>query len=503
MHGTNWFIHAVARARVYARENAIAVAIIVCATALVLGVSATQSIWLDEGLSISFSQKSVGETIRISALSDLHPPLYNMWLHFSGIVLGAHVFAYRFWSALAFLCFGFILWEFFRYKGIDKKSALWYLALSLSGPFVLYYASESRSYMAVMVVALLNIIAFDRLIDGRGAGKKHGIVYVATTIVGAYLFYPMLFLNVAQLVYVFIARRAHVARWILYWSIATLAYAPWLISTVLARLGERPGHFLPIPWWQIPAIIGVGFAGGRVAITDINHVHYYWPTALAVGVYALALLGITQWRKIKEKDHVKRIIGICAITIAVCLVISYARFPIFDPRYYAEIFPLFIIILIWSLEAYKDISRAWWRVCIVIILVSHVTLGALYLTHPLFKREQWKVIVPRIEQDMGVTDAVVFIGPYSIPPTYTTYQKKNVKLIETHPRTISAFNNYQEVEQHLERELKGIDRLWYSSFLEWQKDPQHIIRALMEKHFRYVKTVGIFKVSFDLYDRIK
>lgn len=502
MRGIRWFIRVAKTGSAFIKDQKSVVAVIAFMCAIALYVAITQSVWLDESLSILFSSKSFGDIAHISATSDLHPPLYNMWLRVASFLFGTSPLAYRMWSIIAFVIFGLLLSNFLKEKGVQKKEIFWYVLLVMSSPFVLYYASEARSYMIVMLIALINSIAFDRLVDCRGSRIKSAFLYICTTIIGAYLFYPMLFLNVGQLVYIVIARRKQVWQWMWYWGISALFYAPWLIQVVLARMSEKPGHFLPILWWQIPAIIGVGFAGGRVAITDINHIHYYWPTALAIISYGVALLGIAQWRQIKEKSHVVQLIILSGVAGGVCLAISFARFPIFDPRYYAQLFPLFALLVIWSLEAYNRASRSWWKGVIALMLVSHIVLGGLYLIHPLFKREQWNVVVPRIEEEMRDSDVVMFIGPNSTPPTYITYQKKKVVFIETHPARAKGIDDYETVFQHIDDQLQNRNRLWYSSFLEWQKDPNRTIRSHIENTFMYVKTIGIFKVSFDLYERI-
>lgn len=480
-------------------------------TALLLGVVITtyvswrQSIWLDEGLSIEFSQRSLDEIITLTQTADLHPPLYYFLLHASGVIFGSHVFVYRLWSLVFYILFVIIFYRFLLYKGWGKVSsqrAISILFLFLLCPFVIYYASEIRSYMAVIFLSLLQFVAFDRLCEGK-TGWKQAAVYVMSSVIGLYTFYPIGFLLLGELVYVVWRRREQWWHFFWLWVVMTVAYAPWLWSVVLARVGEQPGHFLPIPWWQIPAILFVGFAGGRVTITDMHHVHDYWPTIIVGLAYGVNLAGLWWWRKRKDvhDESVLRALIIGSVIVFIGLMISVFRFSVFDPRYYAELFPLFMIVFVYANYLWWQKGSNFGQIVSGVVVASNVVILLLYLFNPWYAREPWKTVVPQVEQELQAHDAVVFIGGQQPPPTYRQYQKKEVEIVSTYPDSLKDINDFDHIREHVGQSLADNNRVWYAQFLEWQKDPEKKIRRVIEEEFVYRKTIGFFKVQFDLYER--
>ena len=46
-----------------------------------------------------------------------------------------------------------------------------------------------------------------------------------------------------------------------------------------------------------------------------------------------------------------------------------------------------------------------------------------------------------------------------------------------------------------------VKRVWFSQFLESQRDSTGKVRKHIESKYKYVKTIGFFKVKFDLYEK--
>ncbi|MBP9732120.1 MAG: hypothetical protein KBD29_01530 [Candidatus Magasanikbacteria bacterium] len=480
--------------------------LVVCAsTIMVFLISYFQSIWLDEGLSIEFSRKSVAELLSISMRVDLHPPLYNLLLHYSGKFISQNVLWYRFWSGIAYAGSIIVLYKYLQSMVVEQKKRIVYASLFALSPFAIYYASEARSYMMVVLVSLIHFVAFDNICENRGRRKMQLILYSVVSIIGIYLFYPIAFLLVSNVVYVVLFKRDYFKKFIIPWVITTVAYVPWIGFVLLNRLGDSPTHFLNIPWWQIPAVIFIGFSGGRVAITDVNHVHWYWPTILISCIVAINFFGIyTLWRNKTQRQHIIRLLCTIGIPVILCLVVSFFKFSIFDPRYYAQVFPIFILLLIFSVHSLSETKPLLYRYTVPALFAVNLLFLGIYAFNPWFGREPWKKIVPILEARLEPRDAVVFIGSHQPPPTYVEYQTKSIEIISTDPITLTTEGErYIRIEEHLVQELQDNDRVWYSQFLEWQKDPEHIIRKMIEKDFEYKETIGFFKVQFDLYERKK
>lgn len=467
--------------------------------------SATQSIWLDEGLSREFVQGSARSIVHLAQTTDLHPPLYYLLLHFVGPLVDFSIMALR---SLSTVWYGLFLWVVYKRAIVPNITGKWRQAISFLTialvPFGFFYASELRSYMATVLICALQFFAFIDVIKTELPVKKSAQWrYGLYSLLSLWLFYPCAFILVGQFLYIVVRQRAAWWRCFWPWLAITIAYAPWLYSVVLKRAGEQPGHFLEIPWWQIPAIIAAGFGGGRVAITDLNHLHQYWPTALSLAVFVLGLVGLWHWwRTDRQNRSIEILWWQILTTMVICLGISATRFSIFDPRYYTPLYPLYIIMVVYSL---RYLWRNQVRLAVTVIGISVVcslTINSLYWFNPWYQREPWKTVVPQVEAELLPTDAVMFIGKFQPPPTYAAYQTKPTKVIGVYPDDLTDVSQTAVIEAHVRQSLQGVDRVWYSQFLEWQKDSQGLYRKILEAEgFKYQRTVGFFKVKFDLYGR--
>lgn len=464
-------------------------------------ISFSQSIWLDEGLGIEFSKKTIPEILDITMKTDLHPPLYYFWLHFSHLFFTPSIFIDRIWSGFFYIISGIILSRYIAKKeGTGQPLSFLGGLFFLISPFAIFYASEARSYSALILISLVQFIFFEQML--KESSKKSLIFYSISSVIGSYLFYPFIFSLVAQFFYVCTQKREKFKIFFIAWGAIFLAYLPWIYFVLIHRLDTDPGHFLQIPWWQIPIIIFIGFSGGRVAITDLNHLHWYWPTIIISIAYSIQFVGLFFLLKdISSRNFLKLIGYLLFIPLGISLLISAARFSIFDPRYYAGIFFIFSILLVLSSLKLKQVSKKIWLVFTTIFIFANLLFLGLYMYNPWFAREPWNKVVPKLEERLQFDDVVVFIGCQQPPPTYSAYQKKEVRIISTSGSCDSGINDFPDMEKHLKQEVAVAKRVWFSHYLEWQKDPGGVLRGVIERDFKAIETIGFFKVQFTLYER--
>ncbi len=470
----------------------------------VLYVSVQQSIWLDEGLTIQIAENSLRSINNVTMQIDFHPPLYYYLIHTASFINKSIVF-YRMWSMLFYILSGVVLLYYLKSKkefdGWGRTIGLFMFA---SAPFAVYYASELRSYMLVVLLGLCRFVLFDAIFSDERKQKMYLVGYVLASVVSIYVFYLFIISMMGEFLYVLLCKRSYFKQFMVAWLAIAVLYAPWMYLVILHRLGESPSHFLPIPWWQIPAVIFAGFSGGRIAVTDLNHLHLYWLTAIICVVYLINIIGCIRWlqyRREQPNESVDRVFFVMVAVVLLCVGFSAFKFSIFDPRYYSNIFPLFILALIYGNWYIKKASKNMWLFAAIALAVVNIVCLGLYIFNPWFAREPWKTVVPELESQLEPTDAIVFIGTQQPPPTYTAYQKKSADIISTYPDASIKPNDLQAVAAYLNSQLQDNKRVWYSQFLEWQKDPNHEIRNMVEKKYTYIKTIGFFKVKFDLYER--
>ncbi len=127
----------------------------------------SQSLWYDEGLSLTNSDASTLQEsisiVRYIGTSDRFQPLYFIVLFGWRQVFGESEFALR--SLSAVLGIGSTIVIFFTALRIyGKKHALWSLLIITFSSFCVYYSQEARIYALAMFIASLQLYFFSRVL---------------------------------------------------------------------------------------------------------------------------------------------------------------------------------------------------------------------------------------------------------------------------------------------------------------------------------------------------
>ncbi|MBI3286892.1 MAG: glycosyltransferase family 39 protein, partial [Chloroflexi bacterium] len=141
-----------------------------------------QSLWLDEAFSVTLSRKPVLEMLRLIVLSDSHPPLYYLLLHF-WMILGDSEVLVRLLSALlsgASILTMYALGRAMYSHSVGLTAAL-ILALS---PFHIWYAQEARMYALLSLGVLASAYFLVRALQTNHV--KHWTGFVFTTTLALY-----------------------------------------------------------------------------------------------------------------------------------------------------------------------------------------------------------------------------------------------------------------------------------------------------------------------------
>ena len=205
-----------------------------------------QSLWADEGNSVSLSGRDL-PLITAGAAHDIHPPLYYYLLHFWMLVFGNSEFAVRALSALL----GIVL-VYLTYLLGRQLSNYWLglvaAFLSAISPFQVYYSQEARMYILLATLSALSVYSFIRFLEAEALktrNTKYVIrnthlwagVYIMATTLSLYVHYSfpiiMVMQNLLYAVWLAITwRHGKGARRVLRWVIVQLAvvalYWPWL-----------------------------------------------------------------------------------------------------------------------------------------------------------------------------------------------------------------------------------------------------------------------------------
>jgi len=206
----------------------------------------SESIWVDEAISIGLARQSPLVIIFERGL-DVHPPLYFLLLHYWMAIFGDGVFALRFMS----LIFG-VLSVLYIYKltkklfdeNIANVSAL---LLSLS-VYHIYYSQEVRMYTLVTLLAILSMYYYAKL--ERRASIRSKAEYLITTFLLMMTHYSGFLILITQTIRVLspIGRKRKDClgrrQWLLLQGILFLMLMPWLVFVLSNNAKLRAGNIL-------------------------------------------------------------------------------------------------------------------------------------------------------------------------------------------------------------------------------------------------------------------
>ncbi len=184
----------------YAGARRISVLILLLAFALRLYRLGFQSIWWDEGHSITVARHSLAAIPTLPAM-DVHPPFYFYLLHFWMDWAGGSEFALRFLSLLFGLLTVAILYRLGE-EMADPAVGLLAAGIGALSPMYIAYSQEVRMYAVVTCFSLLSNYAFYRVLKDESRISSW-LGYVFFTTLSLYIHYFVLFILVFQNVFWF------------------------------------------------------------------------------------------------------------------------------------------------------------------------------------------------------------------------------------------------------------------------------------------------------------
>jgi mannosyltransferase len=436
-----------------------------------------QSIWWDEGHSISMAVAPLSAIPTLPGM-DVHPPGYFWLLHLWMGLAGKSEFALRFLSLLFGVATVALLFRFARrLGGRESKYALLAAAIVALSPLHLAYAQEVRMYAPLTFFTLGSVYAFREL--GRRGTRRVWLLYVLTTAASLYTHYffgfVLIFQNLYWLISWTLARHqrrttnppvAGIVTWLSAQLAVLLLYAPQIVTatrqvTAYANVNLEPptvGEFL-VQTWQVFTIglaVRAGWAGPLMAL---------FAAALALGLGAAA----------NDKPQVLLFLAAWLIVPLAIYFVVLQRRASFEPRYLMLITPALYLLLAWGVSALASRARLLgWLVGGALLAASLVGCYS-YFFDPAFHKDDTRGLASFLMAEATPGDVVFWDIPYAIDYYYP----------QDDPAV--APGRYLFVDIHtaaevLSREGRGRERLFWVRWRESDTDPRRVIVFLLEKY---------------------
>ena len=254
------------------------------ATALRCFRLGSQSLWSDEGNSVTLAQAGLTEIATRTAL-DIHPPLYYWLLHAWIGLFGTNEVAVRSLSVVVSVLAVAVTFALAR-RLFGTPAALVSSFLMAISPFQVHYAQETRMYALLGLLAVTTVLATAELVVGQPTARQESatlppfpgnrlafgevslrnwgfaVLYVAAATLGLYTHYALGVVlaatGIAGLVSPLCPRRPGWNRKLLAWIglnlIPLVLFVPWL-PTAWRQLTTWPAPTERVPWPDVLATI--------------------------------------------------------------------------------------------------------------------------------------------------------------------------------------------------------------------------------------------------------
>ncbi len=485
-------------------EMAILAVILLLALGLRLYRLDAQSLWNDEGTSVALAQRN-WITIARNAAADIHPPLYYYMLHLWIGLAGTSEFAVRSLSALGGVVL--VAGTYFLARRLFGAAAGLLAALfSALSPFQVYYSQETRMYIAVTLLGLLSMLAYERLLAVLARPRPASgwsALYGLTTLMALYTQYYAFALLLAQ--------NAGLAAWLLWrrWK----QHAPWSqIGQLVLGWGALQVAILLcyLPWLAMawPSLrnwpaVGERLSPGGLALDVVRH-FALGPTTenrarvrltgLALGL--LALPGVwplmAKNRGEREARGAALLLLYLLVPILAMIALSLQR-PMYKPKLLLLATPPFYI-----LQAQGIVTLGRWAARLARARWVQVGLGALlalavcaaqalpldHLYHdPRYARDDYRGIVAYIQATAGPRDAILINAPAQIETVNYYYNAQRVRgaLLAEYPLPEQRPINTAHAEAVLERIVARHARIYAILWATQESDPDRFIESWLDR----------------------
>ena len=354
----------------------------------------SESLWVDEGLTIHFSDGGIGDLFN----DWTQGPLFLILIKLMRGLAGTTEFTLRFLPAIfGILCIPAIY--FVGKRAFNQSVGLFSAFFLAINPFAIHYSQDARPYTLFLLGTLTTLYCTFRLAQEF---RWRDVIYFALSIQIVLYSHPygvfflpviigtfFLYWNFAELA----ERKGKLKRFILAASLAALMFIPQLIRlTILFFDKVESGKVAS--WIVIPDL------------KDLFHTAtaYFMMPRLAYAVFLLILFALLYRRMSQRPDRILLMfIGVLLLCAWILpWVISLTLAPIYVTRYTIPALAAFILALGWAVSVFPRGIRI-----AAILFILCVTVKPLYYYYTKADKDPWRQTAELIRQNMHDEDLIV------------------------------------------------------------------------------------------------
>ncbi|MBN1124846.1 MAG: glycosyltransferase family 39 protein [Sedimentisphaerales bacterium] len=430
---------------------------------------ASESLWLDEGLSVQTARHHDIATVldHVYEMS-ANPPGHYIALHYWIRLFGTSEFSVRLLSAIcSTICIG--LTYLIGRRLLGHRSALLAALLVSLSKYELYFAQEARTYALWSMFTLLSMYFFLRLLEKRSLWFYLAYLLSSAVMLYCHPYAPLII--VAQNVFVLLwwilvpgPKFLLPIHWIPLQLLVVASYSFWM-RQILHRINQiqQTGLVLLTPSiWDLPGV-AKAFAGDStvfgllfllLAIFALFWARQKGSYESAVSLRFLGRLG--------EPLNVQRTFALMFLAVWILVLIlipwfvSQVSTPIFSSRYMIACSIAFFLLV-----SHGILMIPWPKLRVTIAAVS--IASCLITTLPTYwqvNKEQWRQVATYIETNAQSGDLLLFYAYYCRPNIYAYYSTRTDLNMAGFLEQANHHDVNDQSLQQLQEITAGYERVW-------------------------------------------
>ncbi len=482
------------------RAELFVIAILLLGIALRFYMLGAESLWVDEGTSVSVARLTVPEILADRIFKN--PPVYFLLLHYWVQIFGDSEFVFRALSAL----FGSL--ALLAMFGVGSRLlgrqggllSMFLLAISL---FNVEFSQEARAYTLMVLLVLLSMYCMIRLFDGFSRWLAVG--YVLANAVLLYTHFYGAFVVVAQnlfWLFMFARRRYALALTLPLWAalqaLTLLLFAPWLRYLLLELQSmQAVGIWIPTPTAVTVWETLVDYASESVALLFL-----FGGLTLYVLVYGRSATNHPEvgdvWRD-KTAVYVLLLLWLI-VPIALPFLASYVVAPILLPRYtIAASLGLYLLVAAALVHIRFPTLRY-----VLLIFITVLSLLSLSRYYSYTDKQQWREVAAHLEINGEPGDLMLF-NPGGIRGTAFGYyfQREDMRSakLDLSFDLITSYIRTNEVKAQdlddIETLVAGAERVWLIQ--AHSNDTEGIVPQKLATLYETAEQIPYYGIQLSLY----
>ncbi len=469
----------------------------------------SQSLWIDELLTLGASTTPPGASFWLKLLYDVHGPLHTLIIHFMLEVSQSTAWL-RAPSAVAGVLSVFFLYQWLVV--LNRKDLAPFAAVFMAlNPFHLYYSQELRFYSLLALFVILALIAFERFV--RDPTMKRGGLLGITLVLACLSHFSALFLGLGFLVYLTLKgllRGKYLRAGALAALIVLVVISPWIYREITFLKGinvvdistlpveERLRGELTMSAWSYPYTfyaLSVGYSFGpslrdlHVVKSAFNLFSTFWPE-LIISAFVFGWLLISGLVGSARQGRLLFFLSIILSSVAVTTVITIMNIKVFNVRYLMVTFPIYIALLTYGLPAGTIRRFLMFGVASLVMLVADWN----YHFDPRYAKDDVRGAVRIISDSEKEGDLILVPVVKDVFDHY--YHGSNSA------RALYRSDIHQgQVQERIETMLQEHPRIWYLRCRHRAIDPNDTIVHVLSTRAKKVTSWELPGVRLILYER--